>query len=73
MFAELLATYCVLQRWKRNPFATKRQIGLWSSWMTDEPINHRPLSRQEVLRQKAFLRKHAPTSHYKLFPDSNAN
>jgi hypothetical protein len=69
MFAELMFHYFALRKWKLNPAATKRQIGMLSSWNEDRPENYLPLSRAEVARMKRFLRKHAPSSYRKLFPE----
>ena len=67
MFAEVLFNYCALRQWKKNPAASKREIGLLYSWNQDRPENRLPLSRAEVTRIKKFLRRHAPSSYSKLF------
>ena len=69
MFVEIQAAYFVLRSWKENPGTTKRQIGVWAHWKEDRPNNDHPLSQVEVQRMKAFLRRHAPSSFYNLFPE----
>ena len=64
---EIMFAYFALQRWKANPSASKRQIGLRSSWKLDSVENYLPLSRIEVTRMKRFLRKHARSMYSKLF------
>jgi hypothetical protein len=68
MFVELMFNYFVLRKWKENPAATKREIGLSYSWKEDRPENHLPLSRAEVARRKRLLRRHAPSAYRSLFP-----
>jgi hypothetical protein len=67
MFAELMFHYFALRKWKLNPAATKRRIGLLSSWKEDRPENNLPLSPAEVTRMKKFLGKHAPSMYRNLF------
>ncbi len=67
MFIELMATHIVLEKWKRNPRASKMEIGVWSHWREPTEENHLPLSRADVLRMKRFLKKHAPTYYRRLF------
>ena len=69
MFAKLLATHLVLGKWKRNPTATKREIGVWAHWQEDWEENDCPLSQGEVQTMKTFLRRHAPTSYFAIFPE----
>ena len=64
---EIMFTYFVLQRWKANPAATKREIGLRLSWKLDSAENRLPLSGAEVARMKNFLRRHAPSMYSGLF------
>ena len=68
MFIELQGAYFVLRAWKNNPKLSKKQIGIFSHWKDDGPENERPLTEDEVERFKQFLREHAPTSYYELFP-----
>lgn len=70
MFAELFATYLRLQKWKANPHAMKRQIGIMSSWMTADPANDQPISPYEIDRMKDFLHTHAPTINRSLIKTS---
>lgn len=67
MMIALQATYFVLKRWNRNPAATKRQIGIWHQWKQEIEGNDRPLTKVEVERMKAFLRRNAPTSYLSIF------
>jgi len=69
MFAEILAADLVLKAWKRNPAATKREIGLWAHWKEQREENDSPLSQEEVQKMKALLRDHAPSSFANLFAD----
>jgi len=69
MFAEVMFNFFALKRWRANPAATKREIGLLSSWKEDRPENHLPLSRAEVAKMKEFLRRHAPSMYRGLFRD----
>jgi hypothetical protein len=69
MFAEILATDLVLKAWKRNPAATKREIGVWSHWKQDDEENDQPLSEAEVQEMKKFLRRNAPTGYFTIFPE----
>ena len=69
MFAEILATDLVLKAWKRNPSATKREIGVWAHWKQDDEENERPLSEAEVQEMKKFLRRNAPTGYFTIFPE----
>jgi hypothetical protein len=39
LFIELLAYKLILERWRENPNATRRQIGVWSHWSSDDEIN----------------------------------
>jgi len=68
MFAEVMFNFFALKRWRENPAAAKREIGLLSSWKEDRPENQSPLSRTEVARMKRFLQKHAPSMYRGLFP-----
>ena len=67
MFIELMATQSVLEKWERNPHASKIEIGVWSHWREPTEENRLPLSRADVLRMKRFLKKHAPTNYRMLF------
>lgn len=69
MFVELLATRLVLQEWKQNPSLTKKQIGLWMHWMEDREENDHALSQAEFGQMKDFLRRHAPTTYFGIFPE----
>jgi len=69
MMIELQAAFLVLKKWKQNPAATKRQIGIWQHWREETEDNHRPLAEVEVERMKAFLRQHAPTSCFEIFAE----
>jgi hypothetical protein len=67
MFVELFSSYLRLRKWKAHPGATKREIGVVSSWMTADPANDEQLSGHEIETMKDFLRTHAPTSFAHLF------
>ena len=69
MFATLLATDCVLRTWKKNPKATKKEIGVWYHWQFDTPENNLPLSEEEVERMKKNLREYVPSAYCKIFPE----
>ena len=69
MQIELMATYFVLRRWKENPGATKKEIGIYYHWTWDKQENNVPLSQKEVRRMKEFQRKYCPSAYYKLFPE----
>jgi hypothetical protein len=72
MFAELMATHFVLQKWKQNPLATKQEIGVWLHWCEPTEQNRKPLSAAEVTRMKRFLKRNAPSSYAVLFPESKS-
>lgn len=67
IFAEVQSAYFVLRAWKKNPKATKQEIGVFHQWQEDEKANKKPLAKSEVERFKRFLQQHAPTSYYDLF------
>lgn len=67
MFFEILSTHLRLQKWRQNPTATKREIGVVSWWLTADAANDQALSAQEIQRMKKFLRAHAPSSFARLF------
>ena len=67
MLCELIAISYVLRKWNKNPFATKRQIGGWSNWMTDDQKNDETLSDKEVSRMKDFLLKNNPSALKSIF------
>ena len=67
MFTELQAAYLVLSKWKQNPAATKREIGLWTHWQEQSDENRRRLWLSELEQMKTLLRRHAPSSYSKLF------
>jgi hypothetical protein len=69
MFAELLARYLVLKKWKQSPAATKGEIGVWAHWKEERDENDRSLSQAEFRRLKACLCRHAPSSFFDIFPE----
>ena len=69
MFAEIVGAHYVLKAWKRNPTATKREIGVWQHWKLDDEENERPLSESEIQDLKKFLRRNAPTGYFEIFPE----
>jgi hypothetical protein len=69
MFIDLQAAYFILSKWKQSPAATKREIGVWAQWKEERKENNRPLSNSEVQKLIAFLRRHAPTSFFQIFPE----
>ena len=62
MIIELQAMHLILKMHKQNPYITKREIGVWSSWKEDIPENNKPLSEREIERYKSYLKKHAPSN-----------
>jgi hypothetical protein len=70
MFFKLFSIYNRVQKWKKNPNATKREIGVVSAWMTADPANDLAVPADEIGRMKNFLRRHAPTSFASLFHDN---
>lgn len=64
-----MATYFVLRQWKKNPGATKKEIGVYYHWKLDKQENNLPLSQEEVQRMKEFLRKYCPSPYYEIFPE----
>jgi hypothetical protein len=73
MFIEVQAAYFVLRRWNQNSAATKRQIGIWQHWKEEAEGNDRPLTKVEVEKMKAFLRRYAPTSYFEIFAERKAD
>jgi hypothetical protein len=71
MFIEIMMTDYILTEWKKAPNRSKRSYRAIGDWQTGEPEMRRSLTRSEVRRYKAFLKKHAPTSYRKLFPDEH--
>ena len=69
MQIELQAVHLVLKKWKRNPAASRRQIGIRWDWMQEREENNHSLPEVEVKRMKEFLRKTAPTSYFEIFPE----
>jgi len=67
MFFYLLAVQGVLKRWKRNPSASKTEIGVWRHWREASEENRLPLSAAEVEGMKQLLEKHGPISYRELF------
>lgn len=67
MFFYLLAVQGVLKQWKRNPSASKMEIGIWRHWHDPIAENRLPLSAAEVERMKQFLEQHGPISYRELF------
>ena len=58
IFLEMIYTTEILERWNRNPNATKNEIlDLWPHYTQK---NDRPLSKQEIKDYKDFLRQYAP-------------
>ena len=60
-------TYLALKKWKDNPNATKKQIGVFSSWLDDHADNHRPLNERELMSMKQYLGQNAPSLYNELF------
>jgi hypothetical protein len=71
MFSELLATYSVLKKWRRDSSISKAEIGVWSHWLDGRDENQLPLAPDEVARLKTLLGRHAPTSYRELFPEES--
>jgi hypothetical protein len=69
MFAEVWGLQAVLRRWKENPLASKRQIGVRYDWVQDTEHNRQPLSITEVARLKLLLLKRwSPATYRQRFP-----
>lgn len=62
IFIETLAIDTILRRWKENPDATKREIGVWSNWKEDIPENNIPLSEEYIQRYLDRLKELNPTN-----------
>ena len=56
MLAEIQGIHILLKRWIENPDASASEI----SPFTADRDKHPPFTREEIARQMAFLRKHAP-------------
>ena len=69
MYIALMATYAVLKKWKENPSASKRKIGVWWGWCQPSEENNLPLSEAEVTTMKRFFEEYAPTTYRELFPE----
>jgi len=69
MLYYLMAVDFILKRWKRNPSASKMDIGVWSHWRKDTEENRLPLSPTEVEDVKKFLKEYGPISYKRLFRD----
>ena len=67
MLSQLQATYLVMKKWSQNSDASKSEIGIWQHWQTELEENDRPLTQVEVAVMKAFLKRNAPTSYFKIF------
>lgn len=65
----LMAVHAILKRWKRNPSASKMEIGVWRHWQHATEENRLPLSAAEVERMKRLLKEHGPISYGKLFAE----
>jgi hypothetical protein len=71
MFAEIWGLHAILRRWKENPSASKRRIGVRYDWMQDTEQNRQPLSAAEVARMKRFLKQWSPATYRDLFPSES--
>ena len=69
MFAEVMMATGRLYQWKKNPTATKRELGCCTGYKKDLPENNRPFSREEIKSYKNFLLRHAPALYYQTFMD----
>jgi hypothetical protein len=67
VFNELLSTYLRLKKWKENPAASKREMGVVARWLTPDAANDKPVSDDELVSMKDFLQAHAPTSYRSIF------
>jgi hypothetical protein len=67
MLFYLMAVHAILKRWKRNPSASKMEIGVWSHWYEETEENRLPLSAAEVEQMKQILERHGPISYRELF------
>jgi len=55
MVLEFMVTELILKKWKENPKATKKEIGVWYHWQLDTPENNLSLSKEEVKRMQQLL------------------
>ena len=46
---------------------------MWAHWEEEREENDHPVAQVEVERMKAFLRRHAPSSFFELFPEETLN
>jgi hypothetical protein len=69
MLVEVMMYDYVLRRWREDPKAPKRSYEAMASWQGARPENDQPLTLQEVESMKAWMKKHAPTSYFRLFPE----
>ena len=51
----------ILKKWAKSPKLTKKEIGVWSHWKTDDPGNDKPLTSEEVKKYKEILEKKRKT------------
>jgi hypothetical protein len=69
VFVEVMMCDYVLSRWRVNPKAPKRSYEAIASWQDARPENDQPLTLQEVESMRAWMKQHAPTSYFQLFPE----
>jgi hypothetical protein len=64
----LCETY-ILEAWLRSPDLPKRAYRWVSRWQSSEIENDLPLTAAEVEQHKATLRRLAPSTYARLFPE----
>ena len=65
------AIHFILKKGVKDPKLTKREIGVWSHWKTDDPENDKPLSQKEVEKYKKIIKEKGPSTYHALFPEEN--
>lgn len=66
MLTEIQGIHILLERWIENPDAPASEISPFSA----DREKRRPLTREEIARKIAFMRRHAPTAMASLTLDS---
>jgi hypothetical protein len=69
VFVEVLMYDYVLRRWRTNPTAPKRSYEAIYCWQDAKPENDQPLTHKDVESMKAWMKRHAPTGYFMIFPE----
>lgn len=72
MFLEVMMQDYILRTWRRNPQAPRSSYVCLSSWKTD-PGSDLPPPAAEIQRRKDWMRRSAPKSYYRIFPEEDPN